>query len=80
MATVRAPALRALSGSARSWFERRVGESTHCRECGAKIKPFDSHCHNCGQGDPAKVNVSALPVVMGVSLVCLLALSVARAL
>lgn len=78
MATVNSGGVRAVRGGAQSWIKQCVGESTHCRECGADISPFDKLCHNCGQGDPAKVTVSAFPMVVGVSLVCLLALSVVR--
>ena len=46
-------------GSIVRWFQTRMRECVHCRECQNLIIPFVSHCPKCGQVNPAKVSVSA---------------------
>jgi uncharacterized OB-fold protein len=54
------------------WFNTRIGECVHCRQCGANVSPWDDVCPTCGSGAPAKVSSSAGIVLVVAFLVLLL--------
>ena len=41
------------------WFQRRMDECVHCRQCDSLVTPWESYCPKCGQRDPARVSPSA---------------------
>jgi hypothetical protein len=48
-----------IGGFTKQWFHDRLQESVHCSECESAVTPWDSHCPNCGQENPARVSASA---------------------
>jgi uncharacterized OB-fold protein len=48
-----------IRGSVKQWLHDRLQECLHCSECGAAVTPWDSHCPQCGQENPARVSASA---------------------
>ena len=48
------------------WVRNRAEEWRRCRDCEARVSPWDECCPHCGSGQPIKVSVSSV-IVMGVS-------------
>lgn len=57
-----------LAGRIRSsfghWCRSRVDECVHCYQCASPVRPWDSHCPNCGQVDPSRMSASAAAYVV----------------
>jgi hypothetical protein len=54
------------------WFQRRLDECVHCRQCESVVTPWESYCPNCGQGDPARLSPSAaVYLVLGFALLAI---------
>ena len=60
------------------WFRKRAEECMTCRDCDAKVAPWDDCCSNCGRGNPARVSTSAgfaVAIVCGLALIAVLAIA-----
>jgi hypothetical protein len=56
------------------WLLARGNECFQCRDCDRKIGPFESICPNCGAGNPARITISPVATLCGLSLTALIGL------
>ena len=49
-----------IRSSVKQWFQNRMQECVHCRQCKGAVTPWDPYCPNCGQTDPVRIASSAV--------------------